>query len=74
MNDWINKLDDFLKVNEQDVLANAGKISAELAQERAHAEYNKFSKSRKLIEADHADEELKAAVKRIAQGKKKNEG
>ena len=74
MNDWINKLDDFLKVNEQDILANAGKISAELAQERAHAEYNKFSKSRKFIEADHADEELKAAVKRIAQGKKKNEG
>lgn len=33
MNDWINKLDDFLKVNEQDILANAGKISAELAQE-----------------------------------------
>jgi len=57
-----------------DILANAGKISAELAQERAHAEYNKFSKSRKFIEADHADEELKAAVKRIAQGKKKNEG
>ena len=71
MNDWINKLDDFLKVNEQDVLANAGKISAELAQERAHAEYNKFSKSRKFIEADHADEELKAAVKRIARGRKR---
>lgn len=74
MNDWINKLDDFLKVNEQDILANAGKISAELAQERAHAEYNKFSKNREFIEADHADEELKAAVKRIAQGKKKDEG
>ena len=71
MNDWINKLDDFLKVNEQDVLANAGKISAELAQERAHAEYGKFSKNRKFIEADHADEELKAAVKRIARGRKR---
>ena len=37
-------------------------------------EYNKFSKSRKFIEADNADEELKAAVKRSAQGKKKDEG
>ena len=68
--DWISKLDDFLKVNEQDILANAGKISAELAQEIAYAEYDIFSENKKLIEADQADEELKDAVKRIAHDKK----
>ena len=57
-------------MNEQDILANAGKISAELAQEIAYAEYDIFSENIKLIETDQADEELKDAVKRIVHGKK----
>ena len=40
MKDWIDKLDDFLKVNEQDILTHAGKVSAELSQEHAYAEYD----------------------------------
>jgi hypothetical protein len=31
MNDWINKLNAFLQFNEQEILNNSGKISAEIA-------------------------------------------
>jgi hypothetical protein len=44
MKDWINKLDEFLKVSERDILRHAGKVSHEAAIEKAHAEYEKFKK------------------------------
>jgi len=37
MVDWITKLEGFLKINDREILTNAGMISAELA--RAHADY-----------------------------------
>ncbi|MCE5285171.1 MAG: virulence RhuM family protein [Pelosinus sp.] len=42
MKDWIEKLDAFLQFNEYQVLKNAGKISRQLADEAAKAEYEKF--------------------------------
>lgn len=42
MADWVEKLDAFLKFNEYDVLDNAGKVSAEVAKQLAHGEYEKF--------------------------------
>jgi hypothetical protein len=39
---WAQKLDDFLKFNEYDILANAGHVSAEAARKLAEAEYTKF--------------------------------
>lgn len=72
MKDWISKLDSFLHVNEQEILTHAGKISAELAKELAHAEYDKFNENRKRIDTDQADEELKNAVKQIAHGKEED--
>lgn len=42
MKDWIRKLDDFLKLSGKDLLLHAGTISAELAKEKADAEYDKF--------------------------------
>ena len=42
MSDWIEKLDAFLKFNDYDVLANAGKISAEVAKQLAEGEYEKM--------------------------------
>jgi len=65
MRDWIAKLDSFLSLNEQDILKNAGTISAELARELAEAEYAKFETNRRRIEADQADEEIKDAVKKL---------
>ena len=42
MNDWIAKLDDFLKLSERDILTHVGKISHEQALEKAEAEYEKY--------------------------------
>lgn len=42
MKDWIEKLDDFLKLSGKDLLTHAGTISAEIAKEKADSEYAKF--------------------------------
>lgn len=44
MKDWINILDEFLRISRKDILTHAGKISAKLAKEKADAEYDKFKK------------------------------
>ena len=47
MKDWINILDDFLRISRKDILTHAGKISAKLAKEKADHEYDKFKKRTK---------------------------
>lgn len=42
MNDWIEKLDDFLRLSGQELLNHAGSISSEIAKLKANTEYNKF--------------------------------
>ena len=42
MKDWIDKLDDFLRISGKELLTHAGVISAELAKMKANAEYEKF--------------------------------
>lgn len=42
MKDWIEKLDDFLKLSGKELLTHAGTISAEVAKMKANTEYNKF--------------------------------
>ena len=42
MKDWIQKLDDFLKLSGKELLTHAEKISAELAKQKANTEYDKF--------------------------------
>jgi len=42
MRDWIQKLDDFLRLSDKELLTHAGSISAKLAKEKADAEYDKF--------------------------------
>ena len=39
MSDWIRKLDAFLNINDRNILTHAGKISHEIAQQRAESEY-----------------------------------
>ena len=42
MKDWIQKLDDFLKLSGKELLNHAGTISAEVAKLKADTEYDKF--------------------------------
>ena len=48
MQDWIAKLDDFLKISGRELLDHAGKISAENARAKAEAEYDRY---RALVDA-----------------------
>jgi hypothetical protein len=42
MADWLKKLNDFLTLNEREILTHAGRISHETAQAKAELEYDKF--------------------------------
>jgi hypothetical protein len=45
MKDWIEVLDGFIKMSRQDILTDAGKISAELARKKANLEYENYLKN-----------------------------
>ena len=42
MNDWVDRLNAFLRFNGKEILKNAGKISQKVAQELAYKEYDKY--------------------------------
>ncbi|MFH1049075.1 MAG: virulence RhuM family protein [Patescibacteria group bacterium] len=64
MKDWIKKLHDFLKINDRDILNDAGKISHEEAIEKAEKEYDIFhaKQNKKFIESDF-DREVKKILR-----------
>ena len=63
--DWIMKLDDFLRLNEKEILQNKGKISKKIAEEKASQEYDIFNTKRlKNYESDF-DKETKKIIKKI---------
>jgi len=49
MSDWIAKLDDFLRLGEQDILTHAGRISHQQAEEHAHAQYEQYERQRREL-------------------------
>lgn len=68
MNDWISKLDDFIRFNDRELLTHAGKISHSQAIDKAQTEYDKYRalaiNETSLVE-QHFDEALQA-VKQLA--------
>jgi hypothetical protein len=59
MNDWIALLDSFLKFNEQDILTNPGKVTAEIAKSFAENEFEKYRVVQdRMLESDF-DQEVK---------------
>ena len=42
MEDWAKRLDIFLEFNEEEILRNKGKVSAEIAKSFAESEFEKF--------------------------------
>lgn len=76
MKDWINILDDFLRISRKDILTHAGKISAKLAKEKADHEYNKFKERTKndLSPVEiHFLENFEREQKRLMRGDKNEE-
>ena len=76
MKDWINILDDFLRISRKDILTHAGKISAKLAKEKADQEYDKFKERTKndLSPVEiHFLENFEREQKRLMGGNKNEE-
>lgn len=68
MKDWINKLDDFLKLSGREILRNKGKITSKLAKEKAKIEFRKYKERTKnsLSEVEkHYLEKLELDTKKI---------
>src|SRR3989339_794409 len=65
MIEWARKLDDFLKLSEKKLLANAGKISAEKASKKADAEFEKYRKNRDKKHISDFDSDVKNISKSI---------
>lgn len=65
MRDWAKKLDDFLRVNDRDILQGMGKVSHQLAEELAGVQFDKFRKKQLAVEADQPNEDFEKAVKKI---------
>lgn len=40
--DWLETIDDYLKMTRRDILTSSGRISHKQAIEKAHAEYDKY--------------------------------
>lgn len=55
LRDWSERLDDFLRFNERDVLAGAGSVSHDAAERHANSEYEQFIERRR-VEADQEAE------------------
>lgn len=74
MKDWINILDDFLRISRKDILTHAGKISAKLAKEKADQQYDIFKERTKnnLSPVEiHFLENFEREQKRLMGGDKK---
>jgi hypothetical protein len=64
MRDWVEKLDDFLKLSDRELLHHAGKITAEAAKAKAESEYDRY---RALVDAQphQVDADFEQAVKQL---------
>ncbi len=76
MKEWIEVLDGFISMSRQDVLTHAGRISAELAQRKALAEYDAY-KQKSDTELSEVEKQFIASIEQAEEklkllGKKNN--
>jgi hypothetical protein len=58
MKDWVDKLNAFLQFNGRDILEDAGKISAKVAEQLVVQEYEKFNQNRLVKNVDNDFDEF----------------
>jgi hypothetical protein len=63
--DWVAKLSMVLQMNDRNVLTHAGRISHELAMQKADEEYGKYKQVQKQIEKAASIKELEEDIKRL---------
>ncbi len=70
MKDWIQRLDIILQLNGRELLTHAGKISHDVAIEKAGIEYEKFRDAQKSIEKEQSLKEIEEDIKNWGKNKK----
>jgi len=65
MRDWITKLDDFIRLSDREILANAGRISHALAEDHAHSQFAQFEEQRRQLEASQPVSDFDQTVDQI---------
>jgi hypothetical protein len=63
MDDWAEKLNAFLKFNNENILENAGKVSAEVAKLFAESEFEKYKPIQDKLFVSDFDREVKKILK-----------
>ena len=66
MEDWAKRLDIFLQADDRDILQNAGKISAKIAQEHAESEFEKY----RIVQDRLFESDFDKSIKALMDGKK----
>lgn len=64
MQDWIAKLDEFLRITERELLTHAGKVSHEVAIEKAHAVYDEYRQKTAELPSP-VERDFEAAVRKV---------
>lgn len=70
MSDWIQRLDAILQLNGRELLTHAGKISHEIALEKAGEEFEKYKIGQKAIEKEQSLKEIEEDIKKLNKPKK----
>ncbi len=65
MRDWVKKLDDFLRLNDREILTGLGQISSQLAKEKADRQFDMFDQRRRELEDAQAAEEFRKEVEEL---------
>lgn len=64
MQDWITKLDDFLRLSERDILTHAGSVSHDAAVDHAYVEFDKY-KQRLLAEPSVGEKDFEKSLEEL---------
>lgn len=58
LNDWQQKLDQFLQFNDRDVLTNAGSMSKKHADAKALVEYERYAQQRRIVKEVKGEQDI----------------
>ena len=64
MQDWITKLDDFLKLSDRELLSHAGNVSHQNALEKARKEYEEY-RQKHLNDPSPVEDHFQEAVQEV---------
>ena len=78
MEDWREKLDQFLAFNDREVLSGHGRVRKSTADRKARQEYEQFEERRRALKEDQGEDEtlrsLEALARRAARNDNDNDG